>query len=178
MNLGIPAWGNLTRERMADSDGFVRDDFLIPLPQGDSPEDYFTLDEYADFSWKHPSTVFFFSGGLFTFRMFSAVVKSVGHIVPIDAVIQEFVSSVHENSMLPKSDKATKLARELKPLRRVLDELEFNEVDASRVILAYIIQNPVCPTLDSMEEFIAFAFIAKERGARHVLDSSIADYLS
>jgi len=175
MNLGVPSWGSLTRERLIDSDGILRDDFLIPVPNGDNADDYFTLEEYAQFAWYFPSTVFFFSEGRFTYRIFSLVVKPMGYIGAIDDVVQKFVSSVHDNSLLPKSDKATKLARELKPLRNILDSLDFPDVQGSRVLLAYIIANPVCPTLESFEPFTKFALEAKQNGSIATLNKAIAD---
>ena len=173
MNLGVPSWGSLGRERLTDSDGSLLADFLVPTPAGDRPEDYFTLDEYAQFAWYFPSTVFFFSGSLFTFRVFSLVVKPLGYIGAIDSVIQDFVSSVHDNSLLPKSDKATKLAREIRPMRRILEDLEFSDVDSCRVILAYVLTYPTCPTQKSMEEFFNYAILAKEMGAAERLSSAV-----
>jgi hypothetical protein len=174
MNLGVPSWGSLTRERLTDDHGKLRDDYLIPLPHGDAVDAYFELDEYAKFAWYFPSTVFFFSGGQFTYRVFSAVIKPLGFIAEIDAALQKFVSSVHDESLLPKSDKATKLARELKPLKNYLLDIGFHDIDVCRIILAFVIVNPVCPTKETVAKLRPFALEAQRVGAVATLYKSIS----
>jgi len=175
MNLGVPSWGGLGRDDLTIDDGELREDFIIPTPTGDVADHYFTLDEYAQFAWYFPSTIFFFSEGQFTYRVFTQVMKPLGFVGELDSVVQEFVSSVHDESLLPKSDKATKLARELKPLKNLAADAGFDDLDACRLILSLVLQFPECPTRQSMDRLAKMIDAAHSEGVHSVLSRSISE---